>query len=226
VPFVHSITARPPRRYDSVAWAEARLEESDDNITYAAVETFEIDPVDTDPSQPAEQEFTTSLATLEEGYFRLVWIDEDAAESSPTSPVYSPEHLTAVWRPTVQRVADELANRTYSAGDVDDETGEQVGTFDATTNPTTTQVERIIDAAVQKVVERFPSGLVPATSHAAAKNAAALEAALQIERGFFGEQTDDQGTTAYPSIRLARDQAFEAMVHAANARALFKENAR
>jgi hypothetical protein len=76
---------------------------------------------------------------------------------------------------------------------------------------------------VQSVLAAFPSGTLPSTSYEEATRAAALEAAMVIERGFFSEQTDDTGTTAYPSLKAARDLAFAQMVNAANSRALFNE---
>lgn len=75
----------PPPRYDDLPWTQARLEQSaTEGGAYTETETFELDPVDSDPAAPDSRSFTTVLGTADLWY-RIVWVDEDAIESSPTA---------------------------------------------------------------------------------------------------------------------------------------------
>jgi len=70
----------PPKRFDALPFTEASIQESaTEDGPWTTLETFAILPIDSDPSDPAERSFTTALATLEEGWYRLLW--EDAASS-------------------------------------------------------------------------------------------------------------------------------------------------
>lgn len=75
----------PPPRYDQLPWTQARLEESaTEGGTYTETEVFDLDPLDTDPAMPDSRSFTTELGT-DDLWYRIVWIDEDLTESSPTA---------------------------------------------------------------------------------------------------------------------------------------------
>jgi hypothetical protein len=77
----------PAARYDALPWTHARLEEaSSAGGPWTAAETFTLSPVDADPSQPASRSFTTTLATLTAGWYRVVWTDAAMLESA-TAPV-------------------------------------------------------------------------------------------------------------------------------------------
>ena len=52
----------PPARYDLLPWTEARIEESaDEDGTYTQIDTYTLDPVDADPTDPAYRSFTSEL---------------------------------------------------------------------------------------------------------------------------------------------------------------------
>lgn len=75
----------PPPRYDDLPWVTARLEQSaTQGGVYTTTESFDLDPVDDDPSSPRSRSFTTELGTADLWY-RFVWVDEDLTESSPTA---------------------------------------------------------------------------------------------------------------------------------------------
>ena len=90
MPFVHTLTATPPERYDSEPWTEARIEESPDNVVFTEVEVIALSPLDADPTDPAQRYLTTTAATLESGYFRVVWLDAAANTSPPSASTFSP----------------------------------------------------------------------------------------------------------------------------------------
>lgn len=76
----------PPPRYDDIPWSQARLEQSAaEGGAYVTTETFDLDPVDDDPSIPAHRSFTTTLGT-DDLWYRIVWVDGDGGESAPTVP--------------------------------------------------------------------------------------------------------------------------------------------
>jgi hypothetical protein len=87
--YVHDLVWTPPPRYDSVPWTLARIEESPDNVVFTAIEQVILAP-DDDPAHPQQRKLTTVEATLAEGYFRLVALDDDNNESPPSSSVFSP----------------------------------------------------------------------------------------------------------------------------------------
>lgn len=111
---------KPVERYDSIPWTEARLEESDtsefdDILVWTPVETFTLSPVDADPSDPAYRNFTTELASSTEGlWYRFVWIDATADESTPTDAVQNDVDDTVMFA-TVDELARILKLRTPRA---------------------------------------------------------------------------------------------------------------
>lgn len=71
---------RPPKRFDDVPFTEVVVEESENpDTSFTALETITLDPVDADPSDPQRRSFTTALATLETGWYRIIWRDAGAA---------------------------------------------------------------------------------------------------------------------------------------------------
>ena len=98
----------PPSRYDDLPWVEARLEESaTSGGIYVETETFTLDPVDDDPAHPIARSFTTQLGT-DNLFYRIVWVDDDGDESSPTDPG---QNTTGLVTPTLTApvLAAELA---------------------------------------------------------------------------------------------------------------------
>jgi hypothetical protein len=80
----------PPPRFDGLPFTQARIEEAATaSGTFTAIETFALDPVDADPESPASRSFTTEDATLDDGWYRVVFIDANGDESQPSDPVHS-----------------------------------------------------------------------------------------------------------------------------------------
>ena len=111
---------KPVERYDLIPWTQARLEESDtavydDIAVWTEVETFTLSPVDTDPSDPAYRNFTTELASATPDlWYRIVWVDATADESSPTEAVQNDADDTVMFA-TVSELARILKIRTPTA---------------------------------------------------------------------------------------------------------------
>jgi hypothetical protein len=70
--FVHSFTFTPPKRFDVVPdpWVNVLIREAAPDSPdgpFTDLETIALSPVDTDPTQPAERQVSTDLATLPAG---------------------------------------------------------------------------------------------------------------------------------------------------------------
>ena len=78
----------PPARYDDIPWTEASIEESANGTTgWAVIDTVTLDPVDTDPANPDERSFTTTLGTSANLYYRVRFADDDGNHSGYTTVV-------------------------------------------------------------------------------------------------------------------------------------------
>lgn len=122
------------------------------------------------------------------------------------------------WWPTVEDVAGLLRARTKPT-----DGQEYLGTFNASTRPTDTEVRVLIGQAAQRVTSAFSSGEVPAASWDAANEAALLRAAMWVETSYFPEQVEEGVGQILPSLRIEAADAMKVLVNAANVRALFSE---
>lgn len=78
----------PPARYDDEPWTQVKIEEAAASTgTWAAIDTQDISPVDSDPADPEPHNFTTANATGPDLWYRLTYLDAAANASSPTTPV-------------------------------------------------------------------------------------------------------------------------------------------
>ena len=89
MPYVVTLTDyRPSPRYDSLPWTQARIEEGATATgTFTALETINLSPVDSDPSNPAWRNFTTQLGTAPDLWYRIVFLDATGDLGLPTFPV-------------------------------------------------------------------------------------------------------------------------------------------
>lgn len=93
----------PGERFDGLPWTLARFEEAASSAgAFTALETINlatgpgVSPagLDSDPTEPASRGFTTALATLSEGYYRIVFIDA-AGHEQEVGPVFSDSRVQA-----------------------------------------------------------------------------------------------------------------------------------
>lgn len=69
--------AQPSAREDQV-WTDVSIQEAEAATgPWTTLETQTLSPVDTDPEDPAVRDITTTLATLEAGWYRLIFLDAD-----------------------------------------------------------------------------------------------------------------------------------------------------
>lgn len=122
------------------------------------------------------------------GDYELVWRTNDG--DPPEFETFVPLTVTAAvagapdtpvdpsaWTPSVQDVADVSVSLTRSTID---EGGQEVGVFDDTTEPTGTQVQEFIAAAVREVSGRVGVA-IPARCVALARSTATWHAAATVE---------------------------------------------
>lgn len=179
----------PPPRYDVAddPFTKAIIQESAARDgEYTTIETFELEPVDADPASPTIRDFTTELATIDPGWYRIVWEDASGSTSIGT-PHYS--RSLPIWAPSVAEVAALIRARTKMAGDI------EVGTFNEDTRPTGREVERLIAQASRRVSTAVGTEPCSDELRADAGAATAVYTAMLIEQSYWPEQTTASGSS-------------------------------
>lgn len=190
----------PTPRYDGEAWRWAIIEESAASVgpwTQRAqldLAQAQWGGIDTDPTNPKTRNFTIDNATLQSGWYRVVFADAAVDELLPTDPVQNVVEVTLSWTPTLEDVGSILRSRTKDAQ------GNELGTFSSETRPTASQVNRIIRDVVSHLATRFGNTLT-ADQQEAAQHVAKLGAAMMIEISFYPEQIQS-GRSPYEHLRL------------------------
>jgi hypothetical protein len=203
----------PPDRFDGEPWTTIKIEESTtQDGPWTLIDTKPIVPVDADPSQPATRSFTTSLATLTSGWYR-VYFEDAHGQQAYTDPVFNQGvESDQNYIPTVRNVASKIMSRTK------DQYGKLIGTFTEDTTPTGQQVEIVVDGIITEVADVI-GDQVPEAFVDDAANVAALRAAMQVELDFFSDQVNT-GRSIYPQLREQYLTALENLVKALAAGAL------
>lgn len=104
-------------------------------------------------------------------------------------------------RPSVEDVAALEQTRTTGGNSLGGDEGD--GTFTETTVPSASQVEAVIDTALDLIVPQLGTLLTGDAQLGMVKRAVALQAAIIIEGSYFREQID-QGSVSLWSALLAR----------------------
>jgi hypothetical protein len=181
----------PGAREDATPWTQARIDEATTSAgPWATIDTQPLVPLDVDPSLPAPRSLTTVLATLPEGWYRVVFLDA-AGNQQLTVPVHRTSIQTPPWRPTLEQVAQ--ITPAYTRGGFDDDepqAGSEQGTFTATTSPTAAHVEGLIVAACDEVAGRVGI-VIPERCHELAGITARWHVAAAISAGKIPAGTDD-----------------------------------
>lgn len=94
------------------------------------------------------------------------------------------------WKPSVDDVAAYIRARTKVPG------GKEVGTFTDETRPTATQVEALIDEAVDHVSAGIGGTPCNESLERSANAAAAMYAAILVETSYFPETSSNAGSSA------------------------------
>lgn len=198
----------PPQRSDAV-WTQALMYEGPTSIgTWTLVDTISLATLpgglDVDPNNPRSRDLTTTHATAESGlYYSVVFKDAAGNSSQRSVSIFNnPLGANINWRPTVQEVATLIRARTV------DNNGNEIGVFTNTTTPNASQVDELIDKAVEDLYPIFKSTVAdapvpPNSSPEAYREAvsalAAARAALLVELTHFGKEVS-QGNSPYKQM--------------------------
>jgi hypothetical protein len=107
---------RPGERDDGLPWTTAKIYEAPDVSgapgSWTLIDTITLSPVDTDPTEPAVRNLTTTHATLTVGWYRVIFTDA-AGDQELTTPVAYPPVDTPYFTPAEIRARySALANTT------------------------------------------------------------------------------------------------------------------
>lgn len=193
----------PGQRYDDQPWTQARIEQATARSgPFTAIETVTFADPDADPMAPKTRDFTTDLATIAQGWFRVVFLDPTGAEQD-SAAVYFPGGGS---RPTVEEVGALIRARTktsLSGG------GTEVGTFNANTRPTGDEVTSMIERIDSSLAVRLGANL-PEVVWPAVRETIALKAAMWVERARQPEQISDT-QSAYSELKEEYEEAWTAL---------------
>lgn len=207
---VHTlIGAETPIKADATdpKWVNVRIEEALlEAGPWSTVDTQVLDPLPLNPSVVARFNLTF-LSINAVAWYRLVWIDQNGDESTPTAPVYDDGTPSTEypWLPTVGEVALHVRARTRTRG------GAQVGTFTNETAITSTEVQNLIVQAAERMGGKL--GTVPETLYSAASSAAAVMAAMFLELSYFPEQINSD-RSSYRELKKLLDEDLASLIEA------------
>jgi hypothetical protein len=193
---------RPAPRYPPVTdpWTTARIEEAATaDGPWTAIDTITLDPVDTDPTSPQARNLTTELATLTNGWYRVIFADATGDEDIPGLAVRRGPTL----RPTLADVGAILRARTTVMGT-------EVGTFDETTRPKAGEVDELIDMSVAELALLLPDE-VPDRYLPFAQRLVALRTAMAIEISYDPDRLEAD-STAYDRLKDMYDSGLRALL--------------
>lgn len=186
----------PTPRYDGLPWARVRIDESiSASGPWATIDTIDLVPLDADPAAPMARNFTTELATLDQGWYRVTFLDETGDTAQPTQAVHNIEVTPAAYWPTVDQVAAIIRTRTK------DTNGNEIGTFNNSTRPTGDQVQLLMGFVSAElylcVGDWLPVFLLPF-----AQSVIAIRTAMWVELTYFPEQINEDSSVYEALERL------------------------
>jgi hypothetical protein len=159
---------RPPARYDDTPWAGATLEEAETaDGDWAEIDSFAFDTPDTDPSKPAIRYLTTTNATEEGLWYRVVFYD-DATEpnlSAASLPVQNLPGLPAASVEELARLLNQSPEKNWDAlnraiGAATYEIMRELGRVDPLTAPELQLVGEVTLERSMELYEKLPQGIV------------------------------------------------------------------
>lgn len=147
-----------PARGDGVPWTHVLVEEAPAS-SGPWTQRDSLPWSDPTPDTVEPTLITTSLATLEIGWFRLRWEDGAGVKSPATDPVLSDGHPVVPWRPTLTDVAALIPE--YTRGrllDAGVNAGKVRYEFTDSTTPPASAVAGFISSACSTVLGRVGPG--------------------------------------------------------------------
>jgi hypothetical protein len=184
----------PVPRFDGVPWTIITVEESPGKVgPWTLIESIAVDPVDADPQHPQPRSFTTNGATLEDGWYRVSFLDVNGNTLVIDPPIHNIPPDGIQYLPSLSEVGKVNLGRTYN------DVGIKTGTFTETTNPTAEQVQSIIRDAADDVRRQIGT-VIPDDLVDDARRVVAVRAAMIIELSLFASEVATQ-RSPYQQIR-------------------------
>src|SRR5262245_1252659 len=172
----------PLPRYDNKKWTQAEIYESSTSTgPWTLLETKTIADYP-DATNPPTLSFTTELATLASGWYKIRFLDATGDQAIETTPVQNALVTLDAWAPTPDEVAALMRARTK------DSSGVEKGHWTSKTRPTLNEVMQIIKGASDDVADRFGDVSALPTIWDLLSEGIKFEAAMQIELSYFPEQ--------------------------------------
>jgi hypothetical protein len=196
---------RPVARFDGHPWTTVKVSEAPRPTgPWTVIDTQALDPLDPNPQVPQKRSFTTEEATLEDGWFKVTFRDEDGDESD-TAPIWS-SASESTDRPSVDEVALLLRTRTIGGPTADPELGGdtypgELVTFTAETRPSASEVDRIILTAYEATTGELAAFGTLESVTGLVRHAVSLYAAILVETSFFREQANDNDIQTFRDMR-------------------------
>lgn len=195
-----------PERFDGLPWVRVLIDESlAEGGPWNRIDSIPLVPLDTDPAHPRTREFSTNLATLAAGWYKVSWQDL-SGQINEAQPIHNVQHSRPEFWPAISDVGALLRARTT------DTNGNELGTFTDATRPTAQQAEDMIGNAARdvaiKIGNDIPDNLVPA-----AQSLVTLKAAMYIELSYFPEQVAT-GRSPYEQYKALYDETLPSLIEA------------
>jgi hypothetical protein len=96
----------PPARFDGLPFTQARIDEGGAQAgPFTPIDTLALAPLDADPTNPASRNLTTGNATLQQGWYRVAFLDA-AGDAALTAAIFSASTLALLKWDALIDVAD------------------------------------------------------------------------------------------------------------------------
>ncbi len=212
---VSFIDVVPPQRFDEQPWTEYIIEESSSSLgPWLALTPVPLDPLDADPENPITRQLTTEEATLENGWYRIIFRDAQGDASVASDPILNTTDDAPSYQPSLEELGTFLKTRTRSRLG-----GAGIGTFDENTAVTATEALSLIQEAADEVAlaigSVMPDGpaVDPGMYRRGAKALVLLKAAMNVELALVPEQTSDP-RSAYSALERRFESFLKTFIEA------------
>lgn len=176
----------PDPRYDGLPWTILKVDEGATKVgPWTEIFTknlidADIGGIDTDPKHPKGRSFTVTTATVVDGWYRIRFVDA-VGNSINVQPIQNLPPDPVAYMPSLAEVGEIALGRTR------DNLGNALGTFNANTQPTDTQVLRLIKSAADDVRKHIGT-MIPDDLIDDARRVVAVRTAMLIELTSYGSE--------------------------------------
>jgi hypothetical protein len=193
---------RPVPRTDGIKWVTIKVDEgAAEGGPWTEIDSFNISTqlggLDADASHPSARSFTTHNATLENGWYRVRFVDSNGNVMG-VEPIHNTAPDPAEYLPSLSDVGLVTLGRTV------DSVNNITGTFSRDTQPDDASVSRLILAAGDDVRRKIGTD-IPDDLVDDARRVVAVRTAMLIELSMFpSEVASDR--SPYPQLKALYEE--------------------